>query len=161
VNLYPWVVFLHVVGAFGFVMGHGASAVAAFSLRSERDPQRVAALLDQSSRSLSVTYGALLLLIVAGVTAGFVGSWWGAGWIWLAIGILVVVLGAMYAIATPYYRKVRQAVQPPDSADGMVAEPMPATELAALLVAPQPLMLGLIGGGGLAAIVWLMLFKPF
>jgi hypothetical protein len=43
----------------------------------------------------------------------------------------------------------------------MVAEPMPATELAALLVAPQPLMLGLIGGGGLAAIVWLMLFKPF
>jgi len=161
VNLYPWVVFLHVVGAFGFVMGHGASAVAAFSLRSERDPQRVAALLDQSSRSLSVTYGALLLLIVAGVTAGFVGSWWGAGWIWLAIGILVVVLGAMYAIATPYYRKVRQAVQPPGSADGMVAEPMPATELAALLVAPQPLMLGLIGGGGLAAIVWLMLFKPF
>ena len=160
-NLYPWVVFLHVVGAFGFVMGHGASAVAAFSLRSERDPQRVAALLDQSSRSLSVTYGALLLLIVAGVTAGFVGSWWGAGWIWLAIGILVAVLGAMYAFATPYYRKMRQAVQPPGSADGMVAEPMPATELAALLVAPQPLMLGLIGGGGLAAIVWLMLFKPF
>jgi len=161
VNLYPWIVFLHVVGAFGFVMGHGASAVAAFSLRSERDPQRVAALLDQSSRSLSVTYGGLLLLIVAGVAGGFVGSWWGAGWIWLAIGILVVVVAAMYLIATPYYRRVREAVQPPGSADAAVAEPMPPAELAALLAAPQPIILGLTGGGGLAAIVWLMLFKPF
>ncbi len=163
-DLYPWIVFLHALGGFGFVLGHGASAIAAFTIREEREPQRVAALLDQSSRSLGVTYGSLGLLIVAGVIAGFAGAWWGSAWIWLAIGVLVVVLGAMGAIATPYYRKVRQAVgirSPRDPADAPPPEPMPAAELAALLKDPQPIALGLIGVIGLALIIWLMIFKPF
>ena len=40
---YPWIVTLHVLGAFLFVFGHGASAFAAFRLRRERDPVRIGA----------------------------------------------------------------------------------------------------------------------
>jgi hypothetical protein len=35
-------VFLHVLGAFVFVLAHGASALVAFRLRTEREPGRVA-----------------------------------------------------------------------------------------------------------------------
>ena len=74
---YPWIVLLHVLGAFGFVFAHGASAFAAFRIRSERDPARVAALLDMSGTSLGLMYVSLLILLIGGIAAGFVGSWWG------------------------------------------------------------------------------------
>ncbi|HEX6655950.1 MAG TPA: hypothetical protein VF153_07045, partial [Candidatus Limnocylindria bacterium] len=46
-------VFLHVSFVMLFVLVHGASAVIAFRLRSERDPARVAALLDASRLAIN------------------------------------------------------------------------------------------------------------
>ena len=34
-NAYPWLVWLHVVGAFVFALGHGTSAVVSFRVRGE------------------------------------------------------------------------------------------------------------------------------
>src|SRR6266511_2088162 len=50
-ELYPWLVFLHIGGAFLFVLAHGVSALVAFRLRAERDPGRMTALLELSSTS--------------------------------------------------------------------------------------------------------------
>jgi hypothetical protein len=91
VDWYPWIKLLHVVGGFGFVLAHGASAFAAIRIRSEREPARVAALLDLSGASIGVMYISLLVLLAAGIAAGFIGSFWGEAWIWVAIGVLVVV----------------------------------------------------------------------
>ena len=44
----PWIVFIHIVAAFGFVLSHGVSAFVAFRIRAERDPARIGALLDLS-----------------------------------------------------------------------------------------------------------------
>ena len=57
-------------GAFGFVLAHGASAFAAIRIRSEREPSRVAALLDLSGTSMSLMYVSLLVLVGAGIAAG-------------------------------------------------------------------------------------------
>ena len=43
---HPWIVYAHVLGAFAFAAGHGVAATMAFRLRSERDPSRIAAILD-------------------------------------------------------------------------------------------------------------------
>ena len=48
-SLYNWIVFLHVAGAFTFVLAHGASAGVALKLREERDVPRVQALLELSN----------------------------------------------------------------------------------------------------------------
>jgi len=162
-ELYPWIVFLHVLGAFGFVLGHGASAFVSVTLRNERSTDRVAALLNLSSVSLGMTYGSLLLLIVAGVIGGFLGDWWGEGWIWAAIGVLLVVLISMYAIAMPYYIRVREAAgirsaRTPDDAPAPTAAP---EALATLLTSSRPMVIMAIGSIGLAIIIWLMVVKPF
>lgn len=34
--MYPWLVLLHVLGVFGFLMAHGVSVGVAFALRQER-----------------------------------------------------------------------------------------------------------------------------
>src|SRR5437899_1261556 len=104
---YPWVVLIHVAGAFGFVLGHGTSVLVAFRLRSERESARVTALLDLSGSSLAMMYGALLLLLIAGIVAGFMGGYWGHAWIWVALGLFVVIVVAMYPLGSQHYAKLR------------------------------------------------------
>lgn len=162
--MYAWLVFMHVLGGFGFLLAHGASAVVAFKLRQERSPERVRALLDLSVSSYSVMYIALLVLLGGGIAAGFVGKWWRMGWIWTAIGLLLAMLVAMGLLGTTHYHRVRKAVglpfmenwkeQPP-------MEPASAEELDGLLSTPHAVWLAGIGGGGLTLVLWLMMFKPF
>ena len=73
----PWVVFIHVAAAFLFVMGHGASMWTSDQIRRERDPARIRALLELSSRSLGLVYAALLTLLIAGIAAGIMGGHFG------------------------------------------------------------------------------------
>lgn len=160
---YPWVVVAHVVGAFLFVFAHGVSAFVAFRLRGERRPDHVATLIGLSSASINVMYLGLLLLLAAGIVAGFMGDWWGSAWIWASIGVLVAVIAAMYLVATRYYIAVRHAVgisAPQDGKASPPPTPLSAEDLDALLTSRRPELLSLIGGLGLTAIVWLMLVKP-
>jgi hypothetical protein len=161
---YPWIVLLHVVGAFAFVLAHGASAFAAFRIRSERDPVRVAALLDLSSFSLGTMYIGLVLLLIGGIAAGFIGSWWGDLWIWVAIGVLVLIIGAMYPMGSLHYANVRRAVgiKPySDPKDAPPPAPLSGPELESVLTSSRPFALAAVGGIGLIVIIWLMVMKPF
>jgi uncharacterized membrane protein len=162
-DLYPWIVFLHVLGAFGFVLGHGASAFLTVSARRQRSPERVAALLEQSAAGTMLMYPSLLLLLVAGIWGGFAGDWWGHGWIWASIGLLVLELAAMYALAMPYYIRLREAAgirsqRTPRDAPAPAADP---AELERLLASSRPMLIMAIGAIGLALIIWLMAVKPF
>lgn len=161
---YPWIKLLHVVGAFGFVLAHGASAFAALRIRDEREPSRVAALLDLSGTALGLMYVSLVVLLGAGIAAGFIGGFWGRAWIWAAIGILVVVTVAMYPLGSQHYAKVRRAVGLKaynDPKDAPPPDPMAPAELQALLASRRPDLLAAIGGIGLVVILWLMVVKPF
>jgi hypothetical protein len=162
--MYQWIVFLHVIGVFGFLLAHGASVSISFRLRTERDAARIRALLDLSSASLSFMYASILLLLITGIIAGFAGNWWGRGWIWVALGLLIAVLAAMFVLGTGYYNKIRQAVGLPYF-DGRNAPPAGApandAELARVLDAGNPVRLATIGGGALIVLLWLMMFKPF
>jgi hypothetical protein len=164
---HPWVVYGHVLGAFAFAAGHGVAVTMAFRLRSERDPTRIAAILDMSLWTLStrslMSIG-FIVLFLSGIVAGFTGDYWGRLWIWAAIGLLVVITGTMTPIGAGHYNKVRTAIGqklPRDKSDAPPAAPLPPDQLEALLMASTPWILTLIGGVGFAAILLLMLFKPF
>jgi len=162
--MYRWIVFLHIAAIFGFLLAHGSSAGVAFALRRERKPERLRALLDLSSSTLSVFYLALLGLLVAGIVAGFVGHWWRQGWIWLAIGVLVGMVAGMWTIGSQHYHRVRKALGV-GYMEGMKfhhhVEPAPPEALDALLARGQPVLLAAIGYGGALVVAGLMWFKPF
>ena len=149
---YPWIVFLHVVGAFGFVFGHGASGFVSMAIRRETDTQRIGAMLRISQLSLMAMYPSLLLLLVAGVAAGFIGEWWGALWLWLAIAVLVLELVLMFALAAPYYMGLRRALSDPSA---------PTADMMSTISSSRPILLAWIGIIGLLVIIWLMVLKPF
>jgi plastocyanin len=151
-----WWVFVHVVGVLAFTASHGVSMGVLFKLRTERDPKAVSDLLALSASATRWFYPSFLLLLAGGIGAGFALHVWGKVWIWVAIGILVFVILAMYGMATNYYRKVRlvagamsegsQAVTP-EQFDGVLKE-------------SRPVIVAVIGILGLLAILYLMIFQP-
>jgi MFS family permease len=161
--MYAFVVFLHVLGAFAFVALHGVSMVTSFRLRGERDRVRQAQLLELSGLAVGLMYIGLLVLLVAGILAGFMGDHWGRAWIWVSLGTLVVIIAVMYTVASPFYGRMRAAAGLPASAETAAKFKPPASEadLDGLATSNTPIVLSTIGGVGLTAIIWLMVVKPF
>jgi small-conductance mechanosensitive channel len=162
--MYPWLVFLHVIAIFGFLLTHGASASAAFALRRERNLERVRALLLLSASSYKLMYLSLLVLLVSGIVAGFIGKLWGYGWIWISLALLITIIAAMMGMGSRVYGVARKAAGLPYFDRGKeqpaVATASPA-ELDQALSKGNPVLLTVIGYGGVAVIAWLMMFKPF
>lgn len=160
-DLYPWLVFTHLVGAFGFALAHGVSAAVGLRLTREREVQRVRALLELSQIATGGMYVALMLLLIGGVSAAFVAGLWGRGWIWAATAILVFVIFFMYARASRFYAEVRGSVGLVNYQRRDAPIAVDADEMARLLSSPRGYELATVGGIGLVAIIWLMYFKPF
>src|SRR5579885_3713341 len=80
--MYQWFVFAHILGVFGYLLAHGTAAAVAFALPRQREVERVRVLLDLSRGVAMVAGVSLLVLLAAGIAAGFMGNWWGQGWIW-------------------------------------------------------------------------------
>ena len=70
----PILFWLHIGFAFAFVLAHGVSLFVSLRLAKERDPARLGALLDLSLSSVKVASLMLLLTILTGVLATFVGE---------------------------------------------------------------------------------------
>lgn len=163
-DLYPWIVFIHIAGAFIFVMSHGVGAWSSFQLDKERDPARVRTLLDLMGASLTGVYVGLLVLLVGGIWAGIAGSHFGRGWIWTSLVLLIAIAVAMYLMATRYYATLREAVgirSQQTKKDAPDPVPVGQAELEAILARNPSAPLAAVGFGGLALIVFLMVLKPF
>lgn len=159
-----WIVFLHVVGVFLFVAGHGVSIAVAFRIRPERDAARLRAYLDLSNWSLNVAGIGLLILLVAGIVAGIVAGDFGHLWLWVSIVLFVVIGGLMTPLGGMPLTKVRVALGQrtrglkPTDPDPVA---LPMDQVVPMLDALRPELLAVIGGGGFLVILYLMMFKPF
>jgi hypothetical protein len=162
--LYQLVVFLHVVFVFGYLLAHGVSAAVAFSLKKERDVQKIRALLDLSAASYPVMFMTLYAFFFFGIIAGFIGGWWKLGWIWVSIVLLIVIVFLMMAFGGGIYGEARKAAGTRYNVKGKWFPPEPAksdAEVFAILAKTNPILLTVIGYGGFAVIAWLMTAKPF
>ena len=162
--VHGWIVFLHVVGVLLFVLAHGVSVAVLLRMRSERNPVALRALLDLSRTSLGAAGIGFLLWFVGGIVAGFSGNWWTSGrwWIWVSLGIAVVITGLMTPLGRFYFNRVRTALGV-DPKTGQVdpTVQVDGTALEAAIASGQPTFLAGVGIIGLVVLLWLMVAKPF
>lgn len=149
--------FVHIVGVAGFLFAHGVSGLVAFRLRKERDRTRIETLMQLSGASVPLMYVSLVVLIVGGVVTGLILHSFGQGWIWAAIGLLVAISVVMWTVNAPYYGHVKDAVKLRPSGVPRVSD----EELDELLMASAPMVSAGFGFVALAAIIYLMVVKPF
>jgi hypothetical protein len=164
--MYQWLVFAHVLGVFGFLLAHGTAAAVAFALQRQCKVERVRVLLDLSRGVTKVANVSLLVLLAAGITAGFMGNWWGHGWIWASLGLFILIGVTMTLLGSRPLNRLRQLVHAgnpsrSETVSHLSLDTSAEKQLAVLLAATHPWLLTVIGGGGLVLILWLMMFKPF
>jgi hypothetical protein len=160
-EFYPWFVFTHLIGLVIFVACHGVSMFVAFRVRANRHARpAVAAAMEASSAAIGPMYIGLLLLAVGGLGAAIAVDIWSQSWVVASIVVFIVVIGAMYMIATPYYRSVRVAAGVSIQGKPQEAPPASDEELARLLDSRRPELLMAVGGVGLVVLLWLMVLKP-
>lgn len=162
--MYDWVVFLHVFSSMSFMLAHGGTTVMALMLKRERDPDRMRTLLDLSAYSWPAFALTFLLILISGIAAGVMGRWWGSGWIWTSLGILIVMSIYMGWASRARYHRMRKLLGLPyfeGNKDQPPLEPAPHGEVVAAQGELQPGRLAVIGLGSTAIILALMMFKPF
>jgi hypothetical protein len=162
--LYQWVVFFHILGAIGFFMAHGASAVMSVRLQQERDIKRIQAILDLSKAALPAMYISLLVLLIAGIAAGIMRNWFQFGWIWTALVLMFLLMGGMYYYVGAYFTPIRKAVGLPYRERGTekpAEAPLSDAEIEALIKSSNPTIILGVSFAVVAVILWLMVLKPF
>ena len=155
--MYQGWVFIHLVGVLGFLLAHGVSVGVLFALRKEREPARINALLTLSGQSVNGFYWSFLLLLGGGLAAAFWAHWWSYAWPWISLGLLVGITVLMYSLAKPYYDRIRRIMAIHASGGSAVGE----AEIEQAASGPLPVAIASIGVGGLIAIIYLMVLKPF
>lgn len=151
-----WWVFVHLIGVFAFLLGHGVSVAVAFRLRRERDRGRIRDLLAFSGSSVRVLYGSLVLIVVGGMGAARAQHSWGQTWTWLSLVTLAVTIVLMLVIGKPYYKGIGEATGLRPSGAPRVSD----EDLAQRLTSARSLVVAGIGFAGLGFILWMMVFKP-
>jgi plastocyanin len=154
--VHRWLVFVHVAGVLAFAMAHGVSAYVTLRLPRERDPARVAQLLELSASSVGFMWNVIGVLVLAGIAAGFTGGFWGQGWIWAAIVVLVAVMLAMYFMGTTWASRLRTI----SAAMVEGTEAVSRVQYEEILRSKRPHALAAIGFVGLLVLAWLMIFQP-
>jgi hypothetical protein len=158
------IVSIHVIGVILFVVAHAVSAVVVFLVQRQRDPARLRRLLTLSRQSLLVALIGLAGWFLGGILAGFSGNWWATGryWIWASLVLAVILIGIMTPMGRIYLNRVREAVGI-DPKTGAVdsSKQVDPVAVEAAVTSGQPVLLAVLGIGGLAILYWLMVAKPF
>jgi hypothetical protein len=162
-DLYGSVVFVHAATILLFFIAHGTSMAVAFKLKEETDPARVRALIEVSRFSLGTAAWIFLGLgLVTGIVAGFMGGHWGSVWIWLSLGLLIAVGGAMTPLATMKLAAIRDAAGGGHAPkNGGAPPPEDPDRMRQLIDAWRPLPVAAMGLTGFLVILWLMYAQPF
>jgi len=158
--MYQWIVFLHVTAIFVFLVQHAVEIFVTFRLRQQQEPEGVFAtyafMLNNNTRNLRITYS---LIILTGGIAGFMAPWWKQGWMWTALGMMIVIWIVMGRIGPIYLTAVdtitNQAMQ--DKADLSALDKFRSD----LKARREPEVMAVTSVIGLLIILWLMMFKPF
>ena len=158
--MYVWVVYLHFVVIFIFLIQHAAEIWVSFKLREQKEPEGIFAtsafMPANNVRNLRITYS---LIIITGVTAGFIIPWWRQGWMWAALGVMIVIWVVMKRVSSVYLYAVDAIAERAlmNSNDASTIDKF-RSELKARR--EPEILSGTSVLGGLL-ILWLMMFKPF
>src|SRR5262245_57894299 len=105
--MYNWVVYLHVTAVFVFLVQHAADILVTFKLRQQTEPEGIYAtysfMLNNNVRNLRITYA---VIIVTGAIAGVITPWWKQGWMWAALGMMILIWIVMKRLAPVYLTAV-------------------------------------------------------
>ena len=159
--MYNWLVLLHILFAFLFMLAHGVHAAAMLKFRGEPDPERSLTFFNIVPEVTLVRYLTVALGIF-GFAAVIVAGWWKQGWVWASAAIFAIISWVMFQYGAGYYSIIESAANRLIEAKKTnINLPAVQKEFDDARNAPNAMIVSVVGIVGLAIILWLMRFKPF
>jgi hypothetical protein len=154
-----WLLFLHIGSVLAFMLVHGVQVTVTWKMRREPDPTRMVQLFDALPSTLPLRWAVLAIFITGLALVAFLNLWL-APWIWLSLGTLAGIWLTMYRWGGEYYTLIENTVLPLMAATDeiAVAENRAAFDRARLSWRVPAMTI--VGIGGVAVILWLMVFRP-
>jgi hypothetical protein len=135
---------------------HGTSMAATLLLRRYHETEEIEGILKLSAATVTAFYVSTLVLLVGGVGAGIVGGWFSTVWIWLSLGLLVMVGLLMFPMARGYFRRLRMVIELMESGTTVTPD-----DFQRVLASGNPMVTAATGSVAIVFIVYLMVLKPF
>ena len=137
----------------------------AYKLVSEKNPDRLRALLDVSRWSLTLMSNGLITLLIFGLILTFMGPWWKQIWPWLSLVLFIAMSVWMTWQSRTVYSPIRKALgleyMTGVGKENPQVESASMDEVYALIAKSSPRLLTWVGLIFTIIILWLMIFKPF
>ncbi|MEP6972943.1 MAG: hypothetical protein ABI869_02235 [Actinomycetota bacterium] len=153
---YSWLKFLHLIAVLALLGTHGASMTVLYAIRRERDRTKIMTMMALSGQATVPMYISIGAVVVFGVLLWVKFYGLGTTWLWLALVLLIAMVGLMTATAKPYFARVKEACQLRPSGVPRVSD----EELAEVLMSAKAHLITAIGVIGTLVILYLMVFKP-
>ena len=163
-NVYPWLLWLHIFSSIAFFFAHGTAIAVALRLPKEESLDGMRALLNTTSMISPFLFGSFLLLQAFGVALTFAAPWWKQAWPWLSFVLLNGMAFWMTWYGRRTYSPLRKALGLSYitglGKNNKPVEPVSMEEVRTLMEKSNPRLLAWVGLILSSLILWLMIFKP-
>jgi hypothetical protein len=156
---YRWLLFVHIGAVLVFMLAHGVHVTVTWKKRWERDPAQNDALFAAMTDSRWLRLAALAVVISGFLLVALLDLWTRA-WIWVSFGLLAAIWLAMYRWGGAYYNLIEGAGAALVAAVGTPAEPSARAAFDRARLSRLVPAMTIVGIGGVALILWLMVFRP-
>ncbi len=157
--MYSWLLYVHIGAVLVFMLAHGVQVMVTWKMRWQADPAKMVQLFEALPLTLPLRWG-VLAIFASGIVLVAVLNLWLSVWIWVSLAILAAIWLAMYRWGGEYYTLIENTVVPlMDATDESAVPEMRAAFDRARLSWRVPAMT-VVGIGGVAVILWLMVFRP-
>jgi hypothetical protein len=157
--MYSWLLYVHIGTVLVFMLAHGVQVIVTWKKRWEADPAQnevlFAALPDVRSLRL-----AALAVVISGLLLVALLDLWTRAWIWASLALLVAIWLAMWRWGRDYYESIQLASRAAVAAAGTPGEPAARSAFDRARLSWLVPAMTVVGIGGVAVILWLMVFRP-
>lgn len=158
--MYPWLIFVHVGSVLVFMLLHGVQVAVTWKKRWEPDPARNLALFNALPSSTPQRIS-MAVVVVSGIALVALLGIWPKLWVWASLALLVAIWLAMWRWGADYYNLTEQTAEAAVAAIGTSDESTARAAFDRARLSRLVPAMTVVGIGGTAVILWLMVFKPF
>ncbi len=108
-NAYSIALFLHIVGAVGFLVALGLEWTGLWQVRSAMASDHVRGWMGILKSVRKVGFASMLTTVITGITM-MVTDWGGVAWIYVSVGALVLVIALSVALTGPRMAAIGRAL---------------------------------------------------
>jgi hypothetical protein len=156
---YRWLLFVHIGAVLVFMLAHGVHVAVSWKKRWVADPASNLALFEALT-GLWPLRVAMATVIVSGLLLTALLNIWTQLWIWLSLAVLVAIWLAMWLWSRAFYNLIQETAERAIATVGTPEEAVARAEFDHARFSWLVPAMTVVGIGGVAVVLWLMVFRP-